>query len=41
MQNKNDIHPKRWAFLAGLIDGDGDIAGAVAADEPLIVKAGI
>ncbi len=25
LQNKNDIHPKRWAFLAGLIDGDGSI----------------
>ena len=25
LQNKNDISPRRWAFLAGLIDGDGSI----------------
>jgi hypothetical protein len=23
---RNDIHPKRWAFLAGLIDGDGSFS---------------
>jgi hypothetical protein len=25
LQNKNEIQPVRWAFLAGLIDGDGSI----------------
>lgn len=26
LQNKNKIQPVRWAFLAGLIDGDGSIS---------------